>query len=83
MHGSGEMDCQSAISTIPVIEQKIPKMAMIRLSNLSRCSSSLQSNKKKVAINRALVSGGVTFLLTSDVESFIGRGDGLLASKGE
>ena len=50
MHGSGGMDCQSAINTIPVTVQKVPEMAMIRLFSLSLCSSSLWSIKHKANV---------------------------------
>ena len=70
MHGSGGMDCQSAISTIPAIVQKIPEIAMIRLSNLSLCSSSLQSNERRYS-HQSCVLGGVPFCSSSEVESFI------------
>ena len=50
MHGSGGIDCQSAISIIPVIVQKVPEMTMIRLFSLSLCKSSLWSIKHKAIV---------------------------------
>ena len=52
MHGSGEMDCQSAISINPIMEKKTPEMVMMQLFSWSLCISSLW-RKHKAGVNDA------------------------------